>query len=581
MLNQEREEEERKLRLKLEFERQQQQQSSRSEPRREETQTAQPPRDTEQQRSQATVSDLYGTGKAYPEPYPAGRVPGTMVQERRKMRAEGRSFVYAIRYRSGPFGLTFDNRPASATVVEKVERGMQSELSDVQAGDVLIAIDQFNVSTAPAKATQRIMSNLPWPRILVFETRATKLNEQQLQQKKESLTYNLTILYPPSLLGTYEIRSADWTPAVSSIPSSNEECPLFVLRAPEDQFGCVVNDTEYALSKNVTDIIGQRGYVPLELEMLSPMVALMIQEGYKRDIKVKVRAMAVTRRGSCTFVEKAKIISSLNADMGILVNTDNALLDMPSGKEDTTNCSVPFASVSVGNGLLLHIAAMKQEVLGTITSSTGYGDTTNCVRMRTMSEDILNRWPHSKPHVPVNEVLNGSPPPSKLRSPTDEGGRLAVSGEDGWAFFDYHLAMFGEQDVPQVPMKIVMANPLYGCDPNNYLVRISGAIVAVLRGGGCSFGIKVLNAQKLGAKAVIIVNTDDKKTMRLMAQPDEVPLINITCIMVARRIQFYLEKQLQRYYLTDQHIALIQPTGIFGEYEQRNAVELPMRLPSR
>ena len=64
------------------------------------------------------------------------------------------------------------------------------------------------------------------------------------------------------------------------------------------------------------------------------------------------------------------------------------------------------------------------------------------------------------------------------------------------------------------------------------ITLISGAMVAILRGGGCSFGIKVLNAQKLGAKAVVILNTDDKKSMRLMAQPDEVPLINITCIMV-------------------------------------------------
>lgn len=35
-----------------------------------------------------------------------------------------------------------------------------------------------------------------------------------------------------------------------------------------------------------------------------------------------------------------------------------------------------------------------------------------------------------------------------------------------------------------------------------------------------------------GAKAVIIVNTDDMKTMRLMALPDEIPLIKIPCIMV-------------------------------------------------
>ena len=69
-----------------------------------------------------------------------------------------------------------------------------------------------------------------------------------------------------------------------------------------------------------------------------------------------------------------------------------------------------------------------------------------------------------------------------------------------------------------------------GCDPTTYTVRITGTIVAILRGGGCSFGIKVINAQKLGAKAVIIVNTDDKKTMRLNALPDEEPLIKIPCI---------------------------------------------------
>ena len=70
-------------------------------------------------------------------------------------------------------------------------------------------------------------------------------------------------------------------------------------------------------------------------------------------------------------------------------------------------------------------------------------------------------------------------------------------------------------------------------------VRISGTVVAILRGGGCSFGIKVINAQKLGAVAVMIVNTDDKKTMRLMALPDEEPLITIPCIMVKNLFMMY------------------------------------------
>jgi hypothetical protein len=64
--------------------------------------------------------------------------------------------------------------------------------------------------------------------------------------------------------------------------------------------------------------------------------------------------------------------------------------------------------------------------------------------------------------------------------------------------------------------------------------------VVLLRGGGCSFGIKVLNAQKLGALAVVVMNTDDKKSMRLMAQPDELPLINITWYtFIMRGLHYY------------------------------------------
>ncbi len=102
--------------------------------------------------------------------------------------------------------------------------------------------------------------------------------------------------------------------------------------------------------------------------------------------------------------------------------------------------------------------------------------------------------------------------------------------------------------------------------------------MAILRGGGCSFGIKVINAQKLGAKAVMIVNTDDMKTMRLMALPDEVPQIQIPCIMVSRRIQYYLEGQLRRYYLLNQHLVTMESLTVFGDYEKKNTVVLPARL---
>lgn len=132
--------------------------------------------------------------------------------------------------------------------------------------------------------------------------------------------------------------------------------------------------------------------------------------------------------------------------------------------------------------------------------------------------------------------------------------------------------------MPKGSYRLQMADPPHGCDTTQYQKRITGTVVAILRGGGCSFGIKVMNAQKLGAVAVMMVNTDDKKTMRLMALPDEEPLIHISCIMVSRRIQFYLEEKLKYIYPIDQHIISIQPTGVFGEYEERSKVALPVRM---
>lgn len=105
-----REEEERKLFLQNEFLKQKQQQESATPAgeSRDSSGTAQP-----------TIDELYGPGKAYPEPYLAGKVPASVAVERRKQRQEGRAFVYAVRFRSGPFGFTFDNRARDRTTIEK------------------------------------------------------------------------------------------------------------------------------------------------------------------------------------------------------------------------------------------------------------------------------------------------------------------------------------------------------------------------------------------------------------------------------------------------------------------------------
>lgn len=326
------------------------------------------------------------------------------------------------------------------------------------------------------------------------------------------------------------------------------------------------------------EILAQGGGVSKELEALSPMLSMLVYEGIRRKIAVKVKSMGLSRRGICTFVDKANNFVKGKADMGIIVNTDNSIIDMPAGKEDTSKATAPMGIMKFSDGDLLMISSAEGEILATV-SDPKYGASPVCSRLVTMADDIIDRWAHSIPFVESQTVLsNPSSENQQLRGDVDEGGRVAISGINGWAFFDYHLALFGPQEVPLGPLKLQMAQPPHGCDSSAYTVRISGTVVAILRGGGCSFGIKVLNAQKLGAVAVVVVNTDDKQTMRLNALPDEVPLVKIPCIMVSRRIQYYLENLLRFFHPIDQHIISIQPTGVFGEYEKRNILKLPERV---
>ena len=74
-------------------------------------------------------------------------------------------------YDSNHLGIVFDNKVNNETVVEQVVRQSQAEISDIQTGDRLVYIEHFNMTTAAPKVSQKMLSNLPWPMVLVFKTR--------------------------------------------------------------------------------------------------------------------------------------------------------------------------------------------------------------------------------------------------------------------------------------------------------------------------------------------------------------------------------------------------------------------------
>lgn len=67
------------------------------------------------------------------------------------------------------------------------------------------------------------MNSLPWPKILVFHHKG---GGRDLFQEAESLrkrSFNVSILYPPSLVNEFSVISAEWTPSVN-LAGGNECC---------------------------------------------------------------------------------------------------------------------------------------------------------------------------------------------------------------------------------------------------------------------------------------------------------------------------------------------------------------------
>ena len=92
----------------------------------------------------------------------------------------------------------------------------------------------------------------------------------------------------------------------------------------------------------------------LQVERESPMFAMLLQEAFTRKITIEPRSMAIVKRGVCTFVEKARSLRSGGAHLGVVVNSDNELVDMPAGKEKTADCSMPLGVAKEADGDDIH-----------------------------------------------------------------------------------------------------------------------------------------------------------------------------------------------------------------------------------
>ncbi|CAM9538778.1 unnamed protein product, partial [Choristocarpus tenellus] len=236
----------------------------------------------------------------------------------------------------------------------------------------------------------------------------------------------------------------------------------YLLQAPQEWGG---NNTDTACLHMPVVLTNPTSACEQELE-LGGKVGAEISEGEPVIVLVK--------RGICTFVEKAKNVQPIvalatggvtgvsggdestgqeveagrRAGMGgmILLNTEDVLADMPAGNLLTDDVNIFVAMISQGNGSSIEtLLQWGENVRATIAP--------------------LGRCPLETTNPVTSENIH------KTRREGDTGGRVLVSTSSfGWASFDYHQAMYGPV-VHKRAVRVVVADPIDGCDDKAYKVR--------------------------------------------------------------------------------------------------------------
>jgi hypothetical protein len=106
--------------------------------------------------------------------------------------------------------------------------------------------------------------------------------EKELQVRRR--TFNLTVVYPPTLVGEYQFRLAEWAPALAPLLTSPAHpllqslpafapgapppafCPIYRIRAAVDPFGCATErDGELQLPGSFDTMVERAGQVDQEV----------------------------------------------------------------------------------------------------------------------------------------------------------------------------------------------------------------------------------------------------------------------------------------------------------------------------
>ena len=117
---------------------------------------------------------------------------------------------------------------------------------------------------------------------LCFSDRISGPDPREKELKERRRTFNMTIVYPPSLVGEYQFRLSEWAPQLApllTVPTHPllkdlpvftspdprkvpQFCPIYRIRSAQDQFGCgMANEETLRLPWEIDQMVERKGVV--------------------------------------------------------------------------------------------------------------------------------------------------------------------------------------------------------------------------------------------------------------------------------------------------------------------------------
>jgi hypothetical protein len=246
--------------------------------------------------------------------------------------------------------------------------------------------------------------------------------------------------------------------------------------------------------------------------------------------------VVLVKRGNCTFLHKALNLKANNASGMVVVSTEDRLESPSSGYGVDRNITEDVVN-SLGNFFVLQSA---NTTWGSLLKTIEFHVAENKLPTMHIVPLQCHTGGHCNPLTREEQSLKGE----------ISWGRIRVrrpSTKSQSRTFEFLTSNFGAHLPVGMELPVVKSSSPFACEPmenvSSSLLQdyVMSGVAMLAQRGLCRFDVKALNAQKAGARVLILTDLEDKALQRLGGMLPDLPFVGIPAVLTTSEVGQFLQ----------------------------------------